>query len=44
MSDTYELKAEAREQVGKGSARAVRRNGKVPAVIYGDKQPPWRLR
>ena len=39
MSETYELKAEAREQVGKGSARAVRRNGKVPAVIYGDKQP-----
>ena len=39
--ETYELKAEAREQVGKGSARAVRRNGKVPAVIYGDKQPPW---
>ena len=38
--DTYELKAEAREQVGKGSAREVRRNGKVPAVIYGDKQPP----
>lgn len=40
--DTYELKAEAREQVGKGSAREVRRNGKVPAVIYGDKQPPWQ--
>jgi large subunit ribosomal protein L25 len=37
---TYELKAEARERVGKGSAREVRRNGKVPAVIYGDKQPP----
>ena len=41
--DTYELKAEAREQVGKGSARAVRRNGKVPAVIYGDKQPPLAI-
>jgi large subunit ribosomal protein L25 len=38
--EAYELKAEAREQVGKGSARAVRRSGKVPAVIYGDKQPP----
>lgn len=36
----YELKAEARERVGKGSARDVRRNGKVPAVIYGGKQPP----
>ena len=43
MSETYELKAEAREQVGKGSARAVRRNGKVPAVIYGDKQPPLAI-
>lgn len=43
MSNTYELKAEAREQVGKGSARAVRRNGKVPAVIYGDKQPPLAI-
>jgi large subunit ribosomal protein L25 len=41
--DTYELKAEAREQVGKGSARAVRRNGKVPAVIYGDKQAPLSI-
>lgn len=41
--DTYELKAESREQVGKGSARAVRREGKVPAVIYGDKQPPLAI-
>jgi large subunit ribosomal protein L25 len=36
----YELTAEARDRVGKGSARDVRRNGKVPAVIYGGKQPP----
>mgnify|MGYP001163348812 CR=1 FL=1 len=43
MSTTYELKAEVREQVGKGSARDVRRNGKVPAVIYGDKQPPLAI-
>jgi len=41
--DTYELKAEAREKVGKGSARETRRNGKVPAVIYGDKQPPLAI-
>jgi large subunit ribosomal protein L25 len=38
--ESYELKAEARERVGKGSARDIRRNGKVPAVIYGDKKPP----
>ena len=41
--DTYELKAEARDKVGKGSARETRRNGKVPAVIYGDKQPPLAI-
>ncbi|MGN6769063.1 MAG: 50S ribosomal protein L25/general stress protein Ctc [Rhizobiaceae bacterium] len=41
--DTYELKAEARERVGKGSAREVRRNGKIPAVIYGDKKPPLAI-
>jgi len=40
---SYELKAEARERVGKGSARQLRRNGKVPAVIYGDKQPPLAI-
>ncbi|MGO4563974.1 50S ribosomal protein L25/general stress protein Ctc [Rhizobium sp. 2YAF20] len=38
--ESYELKAEARERVGKGSARELRRNGLIPAVIYGDKQPP----
>ena len=41
--EAYELKAEARERVGKGSARNVRRNGKVPAVIYGDKQAPLAI-
>jgi large subunit ribosomal protein L25 len=40
MSETYELKAEARERAGKGSAREIRRNGKVPAVIYGGKEAP----
>ncbi|SIQ22264.1 LSU ribosomal protein L25P [Rhizobium sp. RU35A] len=37
---TYELKAEARERVGKGSSRELRRNGFIPSVIYGDKQAP----
>ena len=36
----YELKAEARAQVGKGSARELRRNGLIPAVIYGDSKDP----
>ncbi len=43
MSTSYELKAETRERVGKGSARAIRREGKIPAVIYGDKQPPLAI-
>lgn len=37
---TYELKAQTRERVGKGSSRELRRNGLIPAVIYGDKQAP----
>jgi len=37
---TQELAAEARERAGKGAARALRREDKVPAVIYGDKKPP----
>jgi large subunit ribosomal protein L25 len=35
-----ELKAQARTGVGKGAARALRREGLIPAVIYGDKKPP----
>lgn len=34
-----EIKATARPRAGKGAARQVRREGKVPGVIYGDKQP-----
>jgi large subunit ribosomal protein L25 len=34
-----EIKATARPHAGKGAARQVRREGKVPGVIYGDKQP-----
>jgi large subunit ribosomal protein L25 len=37
---SYELKAETRERVGKGSSRELRRKGLIPAVIYGDKQAP----
>ncbi|MGO4333829.1 50S ribosomal protein L25/general stress protein Ctc [Labrys sp. KB_33_2] len=35
-----QISATARTQVGKGAARAVRREGKVPAVIYGSGKPP----
>lgn len=40
MAHAAELKAQARSGVGKGAARAVRRQGLIPAVIYGDKKPP----
>ena len=38
MSESYTVKAELREKVGKGAARYLRKNNMVPAVIYGDKQ------
>ncbi|MCB9991259.1 MAG: 50S ribosomal protein L25/general stress protein Ctc [Rhodospirillales bacterium] len=40
MSKNYALQAEARDRVGKGAARALRRENKVPAVIYGDGKEP----
>ena len=40
MADISSLAATAREQAGKGAARALRRGGRVPAVIYGDKGGP----
>jgi large subunit ribosomal protein L25 len=40
MSDVIELAAEPRERAGKGPARAARRAGRVPAVIYGAKKDP----
>ena len=40
MSETFTVKAEARDKVGKGAARYLRRNNMIPAVIYGDRQDP----
>jgi large subunit ribosomal protein L25 len=40
MATVKELKATVRPSSGKGAARAVRRAGKVPGVIYGNNQPP----
>ncbi|WP_246472748.1 50S ribosomal protein L25/general stress protein Ctc [Pelagibacterium limicola] len=40
---SVELKASVRDRVGKGAARELRRNGLVPAVIYGDKKPPLSI-
>jgi large subunit ribosomal protein L25 len=40
MADITVLTAKARAKVGKGSAREARRNGSIPAVIYGDQKTP----
>ena len=43
MAIVREIKATARPRAGKGAARAVRREGRVPGVIYGDNQPPLNI-
>ena len=43
MSATKTLEAVARDRVGKGAARAVRRQGQIPAVIYGGNQAPQAI-
>ena len=40
MANRVAIEAEARPRAGKGAARATRREGRVPAVIYGAKQAP----
>ncbi len=43
MSDVKHITAVARDRAGKGAARAVRREGRVPAVIYGAGQAPQTI-
>jgi large subunit ribosomal protein L25 len=40
MAQVYTLNVELRDKAGKGSARAARRDGRIPAVIYGAKKAP----
>ena len=40
MSEQLTLPAETRDRAGKGASRALRRDGRVPAVVYGDKKEP----
>lgn len=40
MAETHTLAAEAREKGSKGAVRSLRREGRVPAVIYGEKKTP----
>lgn len=44
MSDVAVISAQLRERAGKGAARAIRREGLVPGVIYGKKQEPILLK
>jgi large subunit ribosomal protein L25 len=43
MSDSFELNAEPRQDVGKGASRRLRRQGKFPAVMYGGDKAPENL-
>ncbi len=43
MSDMLVLSAEARDRAGKGASRALRREGRVPAVIYGNNEDPQSI-
>ena len=39
MAETSTLRAEPRDRAGKGAARAARRSGRVPGVLYGEGKP-----
>jgi large subunit ribosomal protein L25 len=43
MSEQLTLSAETRERAGKGASRALRREGRVPAVIYGGNEEPLTI-
>ena len=43
MSEQLTLSAEARDRAGKGASRALRREGRVPAVIYGNNEEPQSI-
>jgi len=43
MGDEFDLIADFREDQGKGASRRLRREGRVPAIIYGGGRPPRKL-
>jgi len=43
MAEATKVVAKMRDRAGKGGARSSRREGLIPAVIYGDKQPPMMI-
>jgi large subunit ribosomal protein L25 len=40
MQEAFELKAQARSDMGKGASRRLRRTGQVPGIIYGGEKDP----
>jgi large subunit ribosomal protein L25 len=43
MADDFDLIADFRDDTGKGASRRLRREGKVPAILYGGGRPPRNL-
>jgi large subunit ribosomal protein L25 len=43
MATRHQIPAELRKDEGKGASRRLRRSGKVPAILYGSKEPPVSL-
>jgi large subunit ribosomal protein L25 len=43
MATVTQMKATARAKAGKGAARAERRAGRVPGIVYGDNKPPLNV-
>ena len=43
MANVSELKATVRPAAGRGAARAERRSGRVPAIVYGDNKTPMNI-
>jgi large subunit ribosomal protein L25 len=43
MAEMVELKASSRDGTGKAANRIIRKEGRVPGIIYGDKQPPQNV-
>ena len=40
MSNSVLINAQIRNEVGKGASRSLRNNGKIPAIVYGEKKDP----
>jgi len=43
MAEDFDLVADYREDLGKGASRRLRREGKVPAIVYGAGRPPRNI-